>query len=141
MTAAASRAPFDAAARLPQAASYILLALVAASLAACDSGAAVDEAAAARGKVVARACQSCHSFGEEDKVGPHLEKVVGRTAGTVPGYEFSEAMRKSGIVWTEEKLREFLRSPADLVPGTKMALSPLTEQQARDVVEFIKSQD
>ena len=123
------------------AASAIVLAGLAVSLAACDSGPVVDEAAAARGKVVAQACQTCHSFGSENKLGPNLEKVIGRTAGIAPGYDFSDAMRTSGIVWTEDRLREFLRNPLALVPGTKMALSPLSEQDARDVVEFIKQQE
>jgi cytochrome c len=115
------------------------LAAFAIGLTAC--GERIDEAAAARGKVAAESCLTCHTFDTQHKIGPHLRKVMGRTAGTAPGYEYSEAMRNSKIVWTEEKLEQYLRSPMGMVPGTKMALAPLTDQQTNDIVEFIKSQD
>jgi cytochrome c len=115
------------------------LAAFAIGLTAC--GEAIDEAAAARGKVAAENCLTCHSFDTQHKIGPHLRKVIGRTAGTAPGYEYSEAMRSSKIVWTEETLEQYLKSPVEMVPGTKMALAPLTDQQASDIVEFVKSQD
>lgn len=112
---------------------------LASGLAAC--GEPVDEAAAARGQVAADTCMTCHSFDNQHKIGPHLRNVLGRAAGTVPGYEFSEAMKNSHIVWTEETLAQYLKSPLERVPGTKMALTPLTDQQVSDIVEFIKSQD
>lgn len=115
------------------------LAAFATGLTAC--GESIDEAAAARGKVAAETCLTCHSFDTQHKIGPHLRKVIGRTAGTAPGYEYSEAIRSSKIVWTEETLEQYLKSPVDMVPGTKMALAPLTDQQTNDIVEFIKSQD
>ena len=115
------------------------LALIsAAGLHAC--GTPIDEAAAARGRVAAEACLTCHSFDTQHKVGPHLHGVIGRTAGTVSGYEFSDAMRNSQIVWNEATLQQYLQAPLQTVPGTKMAMAPLTDQQVRDVVEFIKSQ-
>lgn len=115
------------------------LAAFAVGLTAC--GEAIDEAAAARGKVAAETCLTCHSFDTQHKIGPHLRKIMGRTAGTAPGYEYSEAMRNSKIVWTEEALERYLKSPMEMVPGTKMALAPLSDQQTNDIVEFIKTQD
>jgi cytochrome c len=115
------------------------LAAFAIGLSAC--GEPIDEAAATRGKAAAEACLTCHSFDTQHKVGPHLRKVIGRTAGTAPGYEYSDAMRNSKIVWTEESLERYLKSPMEMIPGTKMALAPLTDQQTNDIVEFIKSQD
>lgn len=115
------------------------LAAFAIGLTAC--GEPIDDAAAARGKVAAETCLTCHSFDTQHKVGPHLRNVMGRTAGTTPGYEYSEAMRNSKIVWTEETLEQYLKSPLQMVPGTKMALAPLTDQQTNDIVEFIKTQD
>lgn len=115
------------------------LAASAIGLTAC--GESIDQAAAARGKVAAETCLTCHSFDTQHKIGPHLRKVIGRTAGTTPGYEYSDAMRSSKIVWTEETLEQYLKSPLEMVPGTKMALAPLTDQQTNDIVEFIKVQD
>jgi cytochrome c len=109
-----------------------------AMLSAC--GSPIDEAAAARGRIAAETCLTCHSFDSQHKIGPHLRKVMGRTAGSVPGYEFSEAMRNSNIVWTDKTLQQYLTAPLQMVPGTKMAMAPLTQQQVTDVVEFIKSQ-
>ena len=72
-------------------------------------------------------------------IGPSLHGVVGRTAGTVPGFNYSVANKKSGIVWTEQKIYDYLKAPQAMVPGTKMTFPGLPASQDRaDVVAYLK---
>ena len=80
------------------------------------------DGAFAQGREVFRRCAACHvTTAEENKVGPHLVGLFGRTAGSVDGFRYSEVMQASGIVWTEETLRPFLRDPRRDMPGNRMA--------------------
>ena len=93
-------------------------------------GVALAQDAAAGEKVFAK-CKICHQIGEGAKnmVGPVLNGVVGRKAGSYPDYHYSEANKNSGITWDEPTLKEYLKDPKAKVPGTKMvfpALSPTT---------------
>ena len=67
-------------------------------------------------------CRACHQIGPNAKnaVGPVLNGVVGRKAGTYPDYQYSEANKNSGIVWAPEELDKYLTSPQTVVPHTKM---------------------
>lgn len=67
-------------------------------------------------------CASCHQIGPSARggFGPQLHNVIGRKAGTTADYKYSDAMKKSNIVWTEDKLRAFLKAPSEVVPGNKM---------------------
>ncbi|MEZ5499662.1 MAG: hypothetical protein R3E77_09570 [Steroidobacteraceae bacterium] len=82
---------------------------------------------------VATLCQACHTLadlpGGHD--GPPLVGVVGRRAGTLPGYSFSPALRESGIVWDRDNLQRFIENPARFVPGTTMAFVGLDDQDDR----------
>ena len=93
------------------------------ALAACDEGgSAVSENTFAQGREVFRRCTACHvTTAEENKVGPHLLGLFGRVAGSVEGFRYSEVMRTSGVVWTDETLRSFLRNPRSDMPGNRMA--------------------
>lgn len=93
------------------------------------------------GKVVFIQCQACHSIKEgENRVGPSLYGKVGKTAGQVPGFKYSDANKNSGIVWTEEKLFEYLKNPRAVIPGTTMAFAGIPDPQKRaDVIAFIKA--
>jgi cytochrome c len=95
----------------------------------------------AHGKVVFLQCQACHALeAGKNKIGPSLAGLVGRTAGTVPGYTYSAANKNSGITWTEEKLFQYLEKPQRIIPGTKMAFAGLSKGQDRaDVIAYIKS--
>lgn len=93
------------------------------ALAACDEGGGVEsEGTFAQGREVFRRCTACHvTATEENKVGPHLVGLFGRQAGSVEGFRYSQAMRESGVIWTEDTLRSFLRDPRRDMPGNRMA--------------------
>jgi len=95
-------------------------ALVAALLCLSSSAQAAGDAAA--GKAAFAKCASCHQIGPSARAGfgPQLNGIVGRPAGSTRDYRYSPAMQNSRIVWTEDKLRAFMKSPGDVVPGTKM---------------------
>jgi cytochrome c len=67
------------------------------------------------------ACRTCHTTKESDnRLGPHLYKIVGRRAGSLPNYGYSGAMKNADFVWDEAKLNRFIANPEDVVPGNKM---------------------
>jgi cytochrome c2 len=84
-------------------------------------------------------CQVCHSMESgRNKLGPSLAGVVGRKAGSVPGYNYSEALKDSDIVWTEQNLDQWLTNPHQFIPGDKMpflGLKNATERQ--DVIAYL----
>jgi len=84
------------------------------------------------GKAAFRKCAACHTTDTTtNKVGPHLGDVVGRTAGTVEGFNFSPAMKKAGeegLVWDQANLKEYLAAPRAKVPGTKMAFAGIKKE-------------
>jgi len=96
---------------------------------------------AANGKKVFMQCMTCHAREEGvNKIGPSLANVVGREAGTVPGYTYTDANKNSGITWTPEKLFQYLQNPMRVVPGTKMAFAGLPEAQDRaDVIAYLQT--
>jgi cytochrome c len=100
---------------------------------------------AANGESVFKACRACHQVGEGAKngVGPVLNGVVGRKAGTVEGFNYSEANKAAGaegLVWTEEKLFAYLEKPMAFMPRTKMAYAGLKEESdRRDIIAYLKS--
>ncbi len=93
------------------------------------------------GKVVFLQCKTCHVREEGvNRIGPSLANVVGREAGTVPGYQYSEANANSGITWTPEKLFQYLQSPQRVIPGTKMTFPGLPNGQDRaDVIAYLQT--
>jgi len=97
---------------------------------------------AAAGKRVFVKCMACHSIQEgQNRVGPSLYGVVGREAGTVDGFNYSDANADSGITWTEETLFAYLENPQEYIPGTKMIFPGLPKPQDRaDVIAYLKSE-
>jgi cytochrome c len=96
---------------------------------------------AAAGQKVFLQCKACHQVGETAKnvVGPVLNGVIGRPAGSVAGYAYSEANKKSGLTWDEATFREYIKDPKAKVPGTKMAFPGLKdEQKINDLVAYLK---
>jgi cytochrome c len=94
---------------------------------------------ATRGKTLYQACMGCHSL-DEDDVGPRHRGVVGRTAGTVPGYAYSPGLKNSHIVWDAETLDRWLTNPQALVPGAKMFFAMPAPQDRADVIAYLAEQ-
>ena len=88
------------------------------------------------------ACAGCHAVDARGGlgVGPTLYGVIGRKAGTIPGYQYSPAVRDSGIVWTADTLDRFLAAPSRMVPGTRMGVSVRDEGQRRAVIAYLANQ-
>jgi cytochrome c len=96
---------------------------------------------AAAGEKVFVICRACHQIGPgaQNAVGPVLNGVVGRKAGTFPGFEYSSANKNSGITWTPAELNKYLESPQTVVPGTKMLFPGLKqEEQRKDVIAYLE---
>jgi len=110
-------------------------------LAGCrDDADPIDTEAAARGEALRDNCTACHALERpSNMVGPHLVGVVGRAAGSLDGYAYSDALRTSGLTWTPETLARFILAPNDTVPGTKMAVGHLSAQEASDIVMYLRS--
>jgi len=92
-----------------------------------------------RGKTVYQVCMGCHSL-DEDDVGPRHRGVVGRVAGTVPGYAYSPALKNSHIVWDPDTLDRWLTNPQALVPGAKMFFAMPSARERADVIAYLTEQ-
>jgi cytochrome c len=117
--------------------------IFAAALAIVGAGEARAQDAAAGEKVFV-VCKACHQVGESAKnvVGPVLNGIIGRKAGSVGGYSYSDANKDSGITWDEATFREYIKDPKAKVPGTKMVYAGLKdEQKTNDLVAFLKQFD
>ncbi|SDI63804.1 cytochrome c [Alloyangia pacifica] len=90
--------------------------------------------------VFQRRCAACHTLDGSNRVGPSLQGVVGREAGTAEGFRYSGAMEGSGLVWDAETLVQYLENPRDMVPGTRMVLRLPDEKDRRNVVDFLSTQ-
>lgn len=96
----------------------------------------------ANGEDVYRAeCADCHSLKPgKNKKGPSFAGVIGRTAGSVPGAKYSDAMKASKIVWTAERIDAYIAHPKQVVPGGSMKYDGLDDPKARaDVIAFLAS--
>ena len=91
---------------------------------------------AALGEKVFLKCKACHQIGEGAKsaVGPALNGIVGRPAGTYPGYTYSDANKGSGITWDVATLKDYLKNPRAKIPGTKMIFPGLPKDEDIDNV-------
>ncbi|WOF75712.1 cytochrome c family protein [Parvibaculaceae bacterium PLY_AMNH_Bact1] len=92
--------------------------------------AAVPTELIAEGWDVFSRCQACHSL-TRNRTGPRLCGVVGRAAGTVPGFRYSGAMLESGFAWDEERLLSFIEDPRGTVPGTFMGYAGVKDADER----------
>jgi cytochrome c len=96
------------------------------------------------GADIFKRCRACHDIGEKakNKVGPILNGIVGRKAGTIEGYKYSDANLKAGSdgwVWTEEKMMAYLLNPRAAMPGNKMAFAGLKDELDRkDLIAYLK---
>lgn len=94
------------------------------------------------GQKVFAQCRSCHTIeaGGANLVGPNLHDIVGRPAGQVAGFAYTDANKNSGITWTEDQLFTYLENPAAKIPGTRMAFAGIRNPQQRaDLIAFLKA--
>jgi cytochrome c len=120
------------------------------------TGPALAEGDAANGEKLFKRCMTCHALEEgQNKVGPSLHNIIGRTAGTVEGYRYSninQTAAEVGLVWTEDKIVEYLADPQAFLESyisekggeasgrTKMAFKLPKEEDRMDVVAYLKAQ-
>jgi cytochrome c len=97
------------------------------------------------GERVFQRCYACHSVapGEDNLAGPNLRCILGRRAGTLPGFRFSPAMSEAGVirglVWTREALDAFLIDPQRVIPGTAMWIPELAvPEDRRDLIDYLE---
>jgi cytochrome c len=109
---------------------------VAALLLGLSSGAAAAAGDAAHGEVLYEGCQDCHSLDKND-VGPRHRGVFGRKAGSLPDYEYSDALKQSGIVWDALSLDKWLTDPQSFIPGVKMFYHLDDEKDRADIIAFL----
>src|SRR5262245_19489162 len=112
----------------------------------CASPAAIlseAEAAgdAAAGEHVFVRCVVCHSAkAGENKIGPSLAGVIGRKSGSAPGYDYSPALKSSGITWDHQELDKYLTNPPADVHGTKMVISVPSAEDRQNVIAYLMTQ-
>lgn len=115
------------------------LVMLAISVAATSAQAGGD---AEKGEKVFNRCMSCHTpdKGGRHLDGPNLFGVFSREAGSLDDYNYSEAMKNSGVVWNEETLDAYLQKPARFIKGNRMNFAGLRkESQRQDVIAYLKS--
>jgi cytochrome c len=95
---------------------------------------------AAKGEKVFARCKTCHEVAkEQNKIGPHLVGVMGRKAGAVEGFKYSDPMKNSEITWDDATLGQYLRDPKGYIPGNKMAFVGLKkDDEVADVIAYLK---
>lgn len=94
------------------------------------------------GAGVYQRCAVCHNNTKDgtNKIGPNLYGVVGRKAGSYAGFNYSPAMKNSGIAWTQEKLEAYIEHPQQVVPGNKMPFGGIPDpKQAEDLTAYLSS--
>ena len=99
---------------------------------------------AANGEKVFAQCRACHQIGPTAKnaVGPVLNGVIGRKAGTVEGYNYSPANKNSGLTWDEATFRDYIKDPKAKIPGTKMVYAGLKdEKRIDDLIAYLHQFD
>jgi cytochrome c len=105
---------------------------------------AVETGDSTRGERVFQRCFACHSVDPNERSmlqGPSLYRIMGRPAGAIPGFEYSDPMRRkgaAGLVWDAATLDRYIADPEGLVPGTAMSAPPLRDEQDRaDLLAYL----
>jgi len=94
---------------------------------------------AAAGQAAFGRCLACHSIrkGGGHTTGPNLFGVVGRQAGSAPGYVYSVPMARAGFTWSEDTLMTWIAAPAQMVPGTVMNFQGVGDPIRRNIVAYM----
>lgn len=120
-----------------------LAAALAAAVLVASAHAAVSERAAnngdpVRGEAIYSRCAACHALAY-DRTGPRHCSLFGRRAGSVPGFAYSAAMKRSTIIWNARSLDRFIASPISAVPGTAMGYAGVADPQERaDLIAYLR---
>ena len=94
---------------------------------------------AKKGEALYGRCLACHAL-EQDRVGPRHCGLLGRKAGSVPGFEYSQAMKRSGLVWDAKTLDRFLAEPMKVVPNTTMTYAGIADPRERaDLIAYLRT--
>ncbi|MBM3538361.1 MAG: cytochrome c family protein [Alphaproteobacteria bacterium] len=95
----------------------------------------------ARGAELYRKCVSCHTLeaNGRNRAGPRLHGLFGRVAGSVGDYRYSDALKGSGIIWTEQTLDAYLKDSEAFVPGTKMYGGLSLDQDREDLIAYLRA--
>lgn len=96
------------------------------------------------GESVFAQCRACHQVGPKARnlVGPELNGLIGRKAGSVPGYNYSSANKNSGLTWDEATFKEYIANPRAKIPGTKMAFAGIKDPKKVDnLLAYLKQFD
>ena len=90
--------------------------------------------AEAGGRLFTKMCAGCHSIGKGARggFGPQLNGVIGRPAAATKDYQYSDAMKNSGVVWTRDKLAAYIEAPKKVVSGTRMIFWGISDQEKID---------
>ena len=101
---------------------------------------AMAEGDPAKGEKVYKKCKACHSLeAGKKKIGPSLNGIFGKAAGTTEGFKFSKAMKESGITWDEETIAAYLENPKKYIKGNRMAFPGLKKESDRaDIIAYLK---
>jgi cytochrome c len=83
-------------------------------------------------------CIACHSP-DANRVGPKHRGVVGRTAGSLPGFNYSKAVKSSGVVWDEATLDKWLSNPQAFIPGQRMNFKVADPADRADLIAYLKT--
>jgi cytochrome c len=81
-------------------------------------------------------CGACHSI-QSNRIGPKHLGVVGRKAGSVPGFEYSSALKKAKFIWTPQQLDKWLQGPGKLVRGTSMAFTVSKPEDRAAIIAYL----
>lgn len=101
---------------------------------------AVDSGDPAKGKKIFARCAACHSVeATVNKIGPSLHGIIGRPAGTIADFKYSDAMKSSGLTWDPDTLDKYLTKPKELIPGNKMIFPGLPKPTDRaDLISYLQ---
>ncbi|RZN33739.1 cytochrome c family protein [Bradyrhizobium sp. Leo121] len=95
---------------------------------------------ATKGELVFAKCAPCHAKDKSNRMGPGLLGVLGRHAGSLPGFHYSRAMKAASIVWDDKSLDAFIAAPQKAVPGTVMPFAGIADQQQRtDLIAYLET--
>lgn len=100
------------------------------------------QTAPAAGAQAFASCRACHALqaGVKSPLGPNLHGLFGRQAGTVPGYNYSPALKASGIRWDAQSLNEFLEAPSKKVPGTRMVIRVADPARRAALISYLQAE-